>query len=140
MSREFEVVNPVALGAPRGYSNGILAPEGGRFLSIAGQIAWNSQQQIVSDDFGAQFAQALDNVIQVVRAAGGKPEHLIQLTIYVVDKRAYVAKLKEVGATYRERMGRHYPTMALVEVAGLLEPRAAVEIQALAVLPRTGED
>lgn len=136
----FEVVNPDALGAPRGYSNGILAPAGGRLLSIAGQIAWNDQQQIVSDAFGDQFDQALGNVIEVVHAAGGKTEHLIQLTIYVVDKHAYVASLKEIGAAYRARMGRHYPTMALVEVAGLLEPRAAVEIQALAVLPATGAD
>ncbi|MCH9651231.1 MAG: RidA family protein [Deltaproteobacteria bacterium] len=130
-----ETINPQALGAPRGYSNGMLASTGSRMLFIAGQIAWNSQQVLVSDGFAEQFAQALDNVLAVVRAAGGEPEHLAQLTLYVTDKSEYIAELKAVGATYRNRMGKHFPTMALVEVSGLLEPRAKVEIQGVAALP-----
>lgn len=128
-------INPPALGAPRGYSNGMLGPAGGRLLAIAGQIAWNAEQKIVSDDFAAQFEQALGNVVEVVRAAGGEPADVVQLTIYVVDRHEYLATLKEVGAAWRRLMGRHYPTMALVEVAALLEPGAKVEIQGLAVLP-----
>lgn len=128
-------INPPALGAPRGYSNGMLGPAGGRLLAIAGQIAWNAEQKIVSDDFAAQFEQALGNVVEVVRAAGGEPADVVQLTTYVVDRHEYLATLKEVGAAWRRLMGRHYPTMALVEVAALLEPGAKVEIQGLAVLP-----
>ena len=128
-------INPPRLGSPRGYSNGMLAPPGSRLLCIAGQIAWNSHQEIVSDDFSEQFGQALANVLAVVEEAGGLPEHLLQLTIYVTSKEVYVAQLKEVGATWRSLVGRHYPAMALVEVSGLLEPRALVEIQARAALP-----
>lgn len=128
------MINPEALGAPRGYSNGVLV-EGGRLLFVAGQIAWDDRQQIVSQDFSEQFAQALANVLRVVRAAGGAPESLAQLRVYVTDKRAYMAGLKRVGAAYRELMGRHYPAMALVEVAALVEDLAQVEIEAIACLP-----
>jgi enamine deaminase RidA (YjgF/YER057c/UK114 family) len=128
-------INPEALGAPRGYSNGMLAPAGGRLLCVAGQVGWDGAQQLVSPDFAAQFAQALDNVLVVVRAAGGAPEHLARLTIYVTDREEYLACAPAVGAAYRARMGRHYPAMALVEVAALLEPGAKVEIEATAVLP-----
>lgn len=128
-------INPPRLGSPRGYSNGMLAPPGSRLLAVAGQIAWNSRQEIVSDDFAIQFGQALANVLAVVEEAGGQPEHLIQITIYVTDKQLYLGQLKEVGATWRSVVGRHFPAMALVEVAGLLEARALVEIQALAALP-----
>lgn len=128
-------INPQSLGAPRGYSNGMLAPAGGRLLAIAGQIAWNSEQVLVSDDFAAQFEQALRNVLTVVSEAGGGPEHLAQLTLYVVDRFAYTASLKQVGAAYRQLMGKHFPCMALVEVKALLEPGAQVEIQGLAVVP-----
>lgn len=138
---QLEVINPAQLGAPRGYSNGMLAPAGGRLLFVAGQIAWNEQQQIVSEEFAVQFRQTLANVVTVVEAAGGAPTDIGQLTMYVTDKREYVAALKEVGAAYRELMGRHFPTMALVEVAGLLEPGAKVEIQAQAVLaPAAGPE
>lgn len=129
-----ESINPEALGAPRGYSNGMLAPAGARMLFVAGQIAWNGDQEIVSDDFATQFDQALGNVVAIVEAAGGAPTDLASLTLYVTDKRAYVASLPAVGQAYRTRMGKHFPTMALVEVAGLLEPRAQVEIQAIAAL------
>ncbi len=130
-----DIINPQALGAPRGYSNGILAPTSSRMLFIAGQIAWNSQQIVVSDEFAEQFAQTLDNVLAVVAAAGGKPHHLAQLTLYVTDKTEYIAELKSVGEIYRSRMGKHFPTMAMVEVRGLLEPRAKVEIQGVAAIP-----
>lgn len=128
-------INPPRLGTPRGYSHGMLAPPGSRTLCIAGQIAWNSREEIVSDNFHEQFGQALANVLAVLEEAGGLPEHLLQLTIYVTDKSLYLAQLKEVGATWRSLVGRHYPAMALVEVKGLLEPRALVEIQALAAVP-----
>lgn len=128
-------INPKELGAPRGYSNGMLSLPGGRLLTIAGQIAWDHDQSIVSNDFAQQFGQALANVVTVVREAGGKAADLSQLTIYVTDHKEYVNDLKNVGEVYREHMGRHYPTMALVEVQALLDPAAKVEIQGLAVLP-----
>lgn len=128
------VINPTDLGAPRGYSNGLLY-SGGSLLFVAGQIAWDAEQQIVSDDFVEQFGCALGNVMTVVREAGGQAESIGRLTIYVTDKTEYSADLKAVGAAYRSVMGRHFPTMTLVEVAGLLEPGARVEIEATAVIP-----
>jgi len=113
----------------------MLAPAGGRPLYVAGQVAWDGEQRIGSDDFAAQFAQALDNVLAVVAAAGGSPQDLAQMTIFVADKEAYAAATPQLGAVWRQRCGRHYPAIALVEVAALLEPRALVEIQAIAVLP-----
>ena len=127
-------INPDSLGAPRGYSNGILAPAGARTLYVAGQIAWDRECHFVSADFGEQFAQALRNVLEVVREAGGRPEDVAFLRIYVVDKHAYNARIKEVGKAYRELMGRHYPAMALVEVKSLLEDQALVEIEAVAMI------
>jgi enamine deaminase RidA (YjgF/YER057c/UK114 family) len=127
-------INPEALGAPRGYSNGVLV-EGGRLLFVAGQIAWDAEQRIVSREFSEQFARALGNVVAVVRAAGGAATDIAQLRIYVTDKRAYQSSLKPVGAAYRELMGRHYPAMVLVEVAALVEDLAQVEIEAIACLP-----
>lgn len=127
-------INPQALGQPRGYSNGMLAPTGSRLLFVAGQVAWNQDQEVVSDRFPEQFHQALANVLAVVREAGGDASSLAQLTIYVVDRQEYLASLKEVGTRYRELMGKHFPTMALVEVKALLEPGAKVEIQALAAV------
>jgi enamine deaminase RidA (YjgF/YER057c/UK114 family) len=128
-------INPEQLGAPRGYSNGMLAPAGGRLLAIAGQVAWDADQQIVDDGFTEQFEQALRNVVAIVREAGGQPHHLISMTIYVVDHRQYLDELSAVGAAYRDVVGRHFPAMALVEVQALIEPGAKVEIQATAVLP-----
>ncbi len=132
-------INPEALGAPRGYSNGVLFPSGGRILFVAGQIGWNSGQHLVGDGFVEQFAQALENVMTVVREAGGVPESIGRLTIYVVDREPYVAALGAVGEAYRAVLGRHYPAMSLVEVAALLEPGALVEIEATAVLPADAE-
>jgi enamine deaminase RidA (YjgF/YER057c/UK114 family) len=130
----FDFINPESLGAPRGYSNGVLTDAGGRLLFIAGQVAWDQQQQIVADDLVRQFDQALANVITVVTEAGGKPEQIARLIIYVTDKNEYRARMKEIGERYRARMGKHFPAMVLVEVAGLLEDRAKVEIEGVAVL------
>jgi enamine deaminase RidA (YjgF/YER057c/UK114 family) len=122
---------------PRGYSNGMAGR--GELLAVAGMIGWDAQEKIVSDEFVAQFRQALANVRDVVVAAGGRAEHILSLTIYVTDKREYVAGLAEVGQAYRALLGRHYPAMALVEVKALLEDRAKVEIQALAAIPAVQE-
>ena len=130
----FEIINPESLGAPRGYANGVLAEAGGRLLFISGQIAWDSQQRIVSDDLVEQFDRALGNVITVLTAAGGGPDQIARLVIYVIDKNDYRARMKEIGERYRARMGKHFPAMVLVEVAGLLEDRAKIEIEGTAVL------
>lgn len=130
-----QVINPSELGAPKGYSNGLLAQPGSRILFVAGQIGWDAQQKIVSERFSAQFRQALHNAMVVVRAAGGSPSDVGRLTIYVVDRHEYLEQIKEVGAAYRELMGKHYPAMALVEVKALLEPGAKVEIEATAAVP-----
>ena len=128
-------IDPEQLGAPRGYSNGMLTPPGGQLLFVAGQVGWDADQRIVSPEFAAQFGQALANVLAVVREAGGEPQHVATMTIYVVDCREYEQQLSAVGAAYRELMGKHFPAMALVEVQALLEAGAKVEIQATAVLP-----
>ena len=130
----FEIINPESLGAPRGYSNGVLTEAGGRLLFISGQIAWDQQQQIVSDDLVEQFDRALANVIAVVTEAGGVPEQIARLVIYVTDKNEYRKQTKEIGERYRARMGKHFPAMVLVEVAGLLEDRAKIEIEATAIV------
>jgi enamine deaminase RidA (YjgF/YER057c/UK114 family) len=126
-------IDPDTLAAPRGYSNGMLFPAGGRVLFVAGQIGWDKDGQFV-DGLTAQFELALRNILEVVRAAGGGPESIGRLTIYVLDKADYAAKVKEIGRAYRAVLGKHFPAMALVEVAGLLEPRALVEIEATAVV------
>jgi enamine deaminase RidA (YjgF/YER057c/UK114 family) len=128
-------IEPEGWPRPQGYSDGMLAPAGSRILFVAGQIGWDGQRRLVGHgDFAAQFAQALRNVVAVVKAAGGGPEHLARVTLYVTDKREYVAKRAEIGAAWREIVGRHYPAMAMVEVSGLLEPGALVEIEATAAL------
>jgi enamine deaminase RidA (YjgF/YER057c/UK114 family) len=126
-------IDPDTLAAPRGYSNGMLFPAGGRVLFVAGQIGWDKDGQFV-DGLTAQFELALRNILEVVRAAGGGPESIGRLTIYVLDKADYAAKVKEIGRAYRAVLGKHFPAMALVQVAGLLEPRALVEIEATAVV------
>ena len=128
-----QAVNPPGWPRPKGYSNGMLAS--GRFLAIAGQIGWDEQEVLVGEGFMAQFHKALSNIAAILDAAGGGPEHLISLTIYVTDKTEYSADLSAVGSAYREILGKNFPTMALLQVADLLEPGAKVEIQALAVLP-----
>ncbi|MCB9614932.1 MAG: RidA family protein [Sandaracinus sp.] len=128
------VVNPSTLAAPRGYSNGLLMPTG-QVLFVAGQIGWTKEAKLVDGGMAPQFAQAMQNVIDVLTEAGGRPEHVGRLTIYVTDKRAYLAATKEIGAAYRACFGKHYPAMALVQVADLLEDGAMVEIEATAVIP-----
>jgi enamine deaminase RidA (YjgF/YER057c/UK114 family) len=129
-----QFINPASLGAPRGYSNGVLAASGGALLFIAGQIAWDERQRIVSADFVAQFDRALANLLTVVGEAGGTPEQVARLVIYVTDKSEYLSRTREVGACYRARMGRHFPAMVLVEVKSLLEDEARVEIEGIAVI------
>ncbi len=130
----FDFINPESLGAPRGYSNGVLCPAGGRLLFVAGQIGWDDAQKLVSDDFVQQFERALSNVLAVVAEAGGKPEQLARLVIYVTDKTEYCARTREIGERWRVLMGRHFPAMALVEVKDLLEAGAKIEIEGIAVL------
>jgi enamine deaminase RidA (YjgF/YER057c/UK114 family) len=130
----FHFINPESLGLPRGYSNGVLTEAGGRILFIAGQIAWDEQQRIVSQDFVEQFDRALSNVITVVTQAGGHAEEIARLLIYVTDKDEYRSRTREIGERYRALMGQHFPAMALVEVKGLLEDEAKVEIEGIAVL------
>jgi enamine deaminase RidA (YjgF/YER057c/UK114 family) len=136
MSLRLEPIDPESLGGRgRGYSNGILAPSGARLLFVAGQIGWDRERRLADGGFAPQFERALANVVEVVRAAGGAPEHLARLTIYVVDRSEYLAALPAVGAAWRRVVGTHFPAMALVEVRGLLEPGARVEIEATAALP-----
>ena len=134
MSSRLAIINPEELGAPRGWSNGMLAPAGGRMLFIAGQTARDGSGQVPAADFVAQFDRALGNVLAVVRQAGGKPEDIGRFTIYVTDMAQYRASLKPLGEVYRRRMGTHYPAMALVEVTSLVDAKALVEIEATAVL------
>ena len=129
----FKLINPESLGAPRGYSNGVLTEAGVRSF-IAGQVAWDQQQRIVSGDLVAQFDRALANVITVVTEAGGKPEQIARLVIYVTDKDEYHVHMKEIGERYRARMGKHFPAMVLVEVEALLEDQAKIEIEGTAIL------
>ncbi|MDT7809187.1 MAG: hypothetical protein QOJ70_3000 [Acidobacteriota bacterium] len=127
-------INPKSLGRPRGYSNGQLTAAGARMLFIAGQIGWDENQRLVGTDFVEQFDRALRNVLAVVSEAGGAPGGVGRLVIYVTDKREYLARTVEIGERWRALMGSHYPTMALVEVKGLLEDGAKVEIEGIAVL------
>jgi len=120
---------------PRGYANGIAAR--GTMIFVGGQIGWNGQQQFETDDFIAQTAQALRNVLAVLQAGGASPEHMVRMTWYIVDRDEYVARLKELGAIYRDVMGRNFPAMSCVEVSRLVEARAKVEIEVTAVVPDT---
>ncbi len=130
---EIKVINPSELGAPRGYSNGILA-SGGSILFVAGQIGWTSDQRIIGSDFVEQFEQALRNIQTVVTAAGGGPDNVVRLTIYVTEKQEYQEKIRSVGEAYRRVMGKHFPAMTLVEVKSLLDSDAKVEIEATAII------
>jgi enamine deaminase RidA (YjgF/YER057c/UK114 family) len=129
-----KLINPKSLGPPSGYSNGVLA-DAGKLLFIAGQIASNENQKVVSNDFVEQFDKALENVIAVVKAAGGDSSNIVRLVIYVTSKNDYRERTSEVGERYRKHMGKHFPAMVLVQVAGLLDDAAKVEIEGMAVLP-----
>lgn len=128
-----KTVTPPNFPKPRGYAHGIVAE--GRTLHVSGQIGWDANARLVSADFGTQFLQALDNFIEVVRAAGGGAENVVKMLVFVTDLDAYRNATKEIGEGWRTRLGKHYPAMSLVKVAGLLEPGAMVEIEGVAVLP-----
>jgi enamine deaminase RidA (YjgF/YER057c/UK114 family) len=133
---QVDFINPDSWKAASGYSNGVLVTGGGPQLFLAGQVAWDANQNIVGEgDFPAQFRQCLQNIVDILKAAGGAPEHIVRMTMFVSDKDAYEADLPGVGAAYRDLIGRHYPAMSLVQVAALLEKGAMVEIEATAVLP-----
>ena len=127
-----KILQPPGWTRPRGYANGVAAE--GRQVFVGGQIGWDAGQRIVSDDFTAQARQALHNVVAVLAEAGARPEHLVRLTWYVTSRDEYNAALAGIGTAYREIVGRHFPAMSVVIVAGLLEPRAKVEIEATAVV------
>ena len=128
-----QILQPPGWARAKGFSNGIACS--GNLVFIAGQIGWTGQGKWEAKDFAGQFRQALQNIIDVLKEAKGKPEHIVRLTWYVVDKKEYLASLQAVGAAYRELMGRHYPTMAVVQVSGLVEDEARLEIEATAVVP-----
>ncbi len=127
-----QFLNPAGWKPARGYSNGVAAS--GRMLFLGGMIGWNGQQEFESDDFIDQVAQALRNIVEVLAEADAGPEHLVRLTWYVTDRDEYVSRLAEMGAVYREIIGKHFPAMALVQVVALVEARAKVEIEATAVI------
>ena len=129
-----QILQPPGWARPKGFSNGI-AVRGGTTVYIAGQVGWTAQERFEQKTFAGQFRQALANIVAVLGQAGGRPEHLVRLTWYVLDKQEYLASLREVGAAYREVIGRHYPTMAVVQVTGLVEAQARLEIEATAVIP-----
>ncbi len=127
-----EFVQPKNWASPKGYANGVVAQ--GRQVFIAGQVGWNAQAQFESDDFVTQVEQALKNIVDVLAAAGGEPRHLVRLNWYVTDKAEYAARQREIGEAYRRTIGRHFPAMTFLVVAGLLEPRAKVEIEGTAII------
>jgi len=129
-----DILHPSHWRPARGYANGVAAT--GRMVFTGGLVGWNADGQFETDDFAGQVAQALRNVVEVLACAGARPEHLVRLTWYVTDKHAYLAALKDIGAAYRQIIGRHFPAMALVQVVALVEDRAQVEIEATAVIPQ----
>ncbi|MDP2298171.1 MAG: RidA family protein [Pseudolabrys sp.] len=133
---ESAILQPKDWAAPKGYANGIVAV--GRQVFISGQIGWTARAELVSEDFVAQVEQALSNILAVLAEAGGEARHLTRLTWYLTDKAEYAARQRDIGAAYRRVIGRHFPAMSAVVVAGLLEPGAKVEIEATAVIPTSG--
>ena len=128
-----EILQPEGWAKPIGYSNGIAAS--GRLVFVGGQVGWNGQQQWETDDFAGQVRQTLENIVAVLAAAGGRPEHITTMTWYFTSRQEYLANLKGLGQAYRDVIGKHFPAMAAVEVTALVEERAKVEIQAIAVIP-----
>lgn len=131
----FEEINPPTLGAPRGFNHGLVVPAGWGLVFVAGQTATTVEGDVVDRSFIAQFTAALDKTLAVVQAAGGAPEHVVRMTVYVTDMEAYRASRPCLNTVWRERMGRHYPAMALVAVTELVDRDATVEIEATAALP-----
>lgn len=128
-----EFLQPPGWVRPRGYSNGVAAT--GRTVCVGGMIGWDGQAQFHTDDLAGQVRQTLQNIVEVLAQANAKPEHIVRMTWYVLDKKEYVAAYKEIGVAYREIIGRHYPSMTAVQVAGLIEDRAKVEIEVTAIIP-----
>jgi len=128
-----QILQPPGWARPRGFSNGIAAS--GRLVFIAGQVGWTGEGKWQATDFAGQFRQTLRNILAVLAEAKGRPEHIVRLTWYVLDKQEYLSSLKAVGAAYRELVGPHYPAMAVVQVGGLVEKEARLEIEATAVVP-----
>ena len=131
-----QILQPPSWAKPKGFANGIAAS--GNLVFVAGQIGWTGEGKWEARDFAGQFRQALKNCIDVVAQAGGQPRHIVRLTWYITSKQEYLASLREVGAAYRELMGRHFPVMAVVEVSALMEAEAKLEIEATAVVPPEG--
>lgn len=129
-------VQPEGWPRPRGYSNGIVVPAGRDLVFTGGMVGWDERERMVPGGFAAQFERAVENVLAVVRTAGGGPADIVRMTVYVVDREVYLASLDELGGAWKRTMGRHYPAMALVQVAGLVESGALVEIEAIAALPQ----
>ena len=129
-----QILQPPGWARAKGFSNGIAAK--GKLVFIAGQVGWTGEGKWEARDFAGQFRQALQNVISVLKEAKGEPQHIVRLTWYVLDKKEYLGALRQVGLAYRQLMGGHYPTMAVVQVVALVEDRAKVEIQATAVVPK----
>ncbi|QOZ35314.1 RidA family protein [Bradyrhizobium sp. CCBAU 53421] len=128
-----EILQPDGWAKPIGYANGVAAR--GKQLFIAGQIGWNGQCVFETDDLVAQIGQTLRNIVAVAAAGGAGPEHIVSMTWYLLDRKEYSARLKEIGTVYRDVIGRRFPAMTAIQVAGLIEDRAKVEIQAIAVVP-----
>lgn len=128
-----DILQPPGWASPKGYSNGISAS--GRTVFVSGMVGWDKECQFHTDDFAGQVRQALQNIVDVLREADARPEHIVRMTWYVLDKKEYVGAYKDIGQAYREIIGRHFPTMTAVQVAGLIEDRAKVEIEVTAVVP-----
>ena len=128
-----KILQPPGWAKPKGFSNGIAAT--GKLVFVAGQIAFDSENVIHEKTFAGQFRQTLKNTLAVLAEAGGRPEHIVRMTWYITDKKEYLGAIKEVGAAYRELIGKHYPAMAVVQVVALMEDEAKVEIETTAVVP-----
>jgi enamine deaminase RidA (YjgF/YER057c/UK114 family) len=131
-----KILQPPGWVRPSGYSNGI-AVKGGTTIYIAGQVAFNARNVLEERTFAGQFRQTLKNTLAVLAEAGGRPEHIVRMTWYIVDKQEYLGAIREVGAAYRELVGRHYPAMAVVQVGALMEDAAKLEIETTAVIPES---
>jgi enamine deaminase RidA (YjgF/YER057c/UK114 family) len=130
---ELRAVNPPGWARPKGYSNGIVAR--GTFVFVAGQVGWDGQERFASDDFIDQLRQALKNTVDILAEGGATPEHIARMVWYVLDKQEYMRRAPQIGAVWREVMGRHYPAITLVEVGALVADRARLEIESMAVIP-----
>lgn len=129
------ILQPAGWARPRGYSNGMVAS--GRTVCVSGMVGWDAQCVFHSDDFAGQVRQALQNIVDVLAEADARPEHIVRMTWYVIDKKEYVGAYKEIGEAYRAIIGHHYPTMTAVQVSALIEDRAKVEIEVTAIVPES---